>query len=121
MHAVESAAVNTNRHFPSSSHPPASHNKRQRPLCDYCIKHGHVRDKCYKLHGFPTPSSILPVAASATALPPDSTSIQPSIPTLSADQYARLLALINPPAKSTQMEHRANFAGPSHEASDWSG
>ncbi|XP_026378052.1 uncharacterized protein LOC113272430 [Papaver somniferum] len=110
MPTVDSAALNTNRHFPSSSRPPASQNKRQRPHCDFCNKHGHVRDKCYKLHGFPTPTNNLPVAA-ATAMPPDSTAIQPAIPSLSADQYARLLVLITPLAESAQMKHRANFAG----------
>ncbi|XP_026406165.1 uncharacterized protein LOC113301602 isoform X1 [Papaver somniferum] len=118
---IESAALNTSKHFASSSRPPASQNKRQRPHCDYCNRHGHVRDKCYKMHGFPTTTNKFPVAAVSTSMPPDSTTIQPAIPALSADQYARLLALINPPNESAQIEHRANFAGPSHETSDWSG
>ncbi|XP_026440554.1 uncharacterized protein LOC113339516 [Papaver somniferum] len=48
---VDSAALNTSRHLPSSR-PPASHNKRPRPHCDYCNRHEHVREKCYRLHGF---------------------------------------------------------------------
>ncbi|XP_026428226.1 uncharacterized protein LOC113324105 [Papaver somniferum] len=43
---VDSASLNTSRHLPSSSRPPASHNKRPRPHCDYCNRHGHVREKC---------------------------------------------------------------------------
>ncbi|XP_026433503.1 uncharacterized protein LOC113330925 [Papaver somniferum] len=108
---VDATALNTNRHFPSLSRPRASKNKRQRPHCDFCNKHGHVRDKCYRLHGFPTQNNSLPVAAAATAMPTESSSIQPAIPALSADQYARLLALINPPTESAQLEHRANLSG----------
>ncbi|XP_075101826.1 uncharacterized protein LOC107805052 [Nicotiana tabacum] len=28
-------------------------NNRSRPMCDYCKKPGHTKDKCYKLHGYP--------------------------------------------------------------------
>ncbi|XP_026378718.1 uncharacterized protein LOC113273172 [Papaver somniferum] len=100
---VDAAALNSNRNFPSTSRAPVSHNKRQRPHYDYCNRHGHVRDKCYRLHDFPTTNSSLPPANNtlplvfaATAVPTDTSSIQPAIPSLSADQYARLLALISP-------------------------
>ncbi|XP_015165738.1 uncharacterized protein [Solanum tuberosum] len=30
-----------------------SGNVRTRPFCEYCKKLGHIKDKCYKLHGYP--------------------------------------------------------------------
>ncbi|XP_026399821.1 uncharacterized protein LOC113295709 [Papaver somniferum] len=120
---VDSAALNTSRNLPPSSRAPASHNKRPRPHCDYCNMHEHVREKCYRLHGFPAQNNTLPIVAAATAMPSVAAAdqaIQPAIPGLSADQYARLLTLINPP-EPAQLEPRANFAGPCHESSDWSG
>ncbi|XP_026444145.1 uncharacterized protein LOC113344368 [Papaver somniferum] len=114
---VEAAALNSNRHFPSTSRAPVSQNKRRRLHCDYCNKHDHVRDKCYRLHGFPTTNSSQPpdnnnlqITAAGTAVPADTSAIQQAFPTLSADQYARLLALIDPAPESAQVEPRANFA-----------
>ncbi|XP_026431827.1 uncharacterized protein LOC113329073 [Papaver somniferum] len=80
---------------------------------------GHVRDKCYRLHGFPATTSSSPSPANsnmhltaATAVTPaDASAIPHALPTLSADQYARLLALINPAPESAQLEPRSNFAG----------
>ncbi|KAH0656157.1 hypothetical protein KY285_031039 [Solanum tuberosum] len=31
----------------------SSHSGR-RPMCEYCKRQGHTKDKCYKLHGYPT-------------------------------------------------------------------
>ncbi|XP_026441617.1 uncharacterized protein LOC113340759 [Papaver somniferum] len=71
---IESAALNTNRFAaPSSANrSAASHNKRPRPHCDFCNRHGHVRDRCYRLHGFPSSSTSQPVAANTIAAPSES-------------------------------------------------
>ncbi|XP_026429093.1 uncharacterized protein LOC113325072 [Papaver somniferum] len=125
---VDVASLSSNRYFPSTSRAPVSHNKRQSPHCDYCNRHGHVRDKCYRLHGFPTTNNSLPpsnnklqITAADTAVPADTSVVQQALPTLSADQYARLLTLINHAPESAQIEPRADFAGLCHETSDWSG
>ena len=36
----------------SSNNYPA--NNRPRPFCEHCRRSGHVIDKCYKLHGYPS-------------------------------------------------------------------
>ncbi|XP_026450552.1 uncharacterized protein LOC113350632 [Papaver somniferum] len=66
---IESAALNINRHNPQPARPSPSHNKRPRPYSDYCNRHGHVRDKCYRLHGFPSSSATMPVDANTTTVP----------------------------------------------------
>lgn len=88
--SVESAALQVNR---SESRNFRSTNKRVRPFCDHCNKHGHTRQTCYQLHGYP-------------AKCPDTSSSQPQVavvtstsgPSLTQDQYARLLALITSPS-----------------------
>ncbi|XP_009591635.2 uncharacterized protein [Nicotiana tomentosiformis] len=32
-------------------------NNKGRPICDYCKKPGHTKEKCYKLHGYPQGNS----------------------------------------------------------------
>ncbi|XP_026460057.1 uncharacterized protein LOC113360814 [Papaver somniferum] len=122
---IESAALNTNCFVPehqSAAQPSASQNKRPRPHYDNCNRHGHVRDKCYRLHGFPPSYASNPVAANTTIDPPELQLVhQPAMPSFSAKQYSRLLALINTPSEDTLMEPRVNFAGLVHEQSDWSG
>ncbi|XP_026442469.1 uncharacterized protein LOC113342017 [Papaver somniferum] len=127
---VDAAALASTRNLQSSSHPPSNQNKRQRPFCDYCNRLGHVRDKCYRLHGFPPANSSqqqplananLHMTAAAAALSTDPYAASHALPSLYADQYARLLALINPAPDSAQPDARANFAGPCNESSDWSG
>ncbi|XP_026430937.1 uncharacterized protein LOC113328061 [Papaver somniferum] len=114
---IESAALNANRyvHHSASSQsvvrPSSSHNKRPRPHCDFCNRHGHVRDSCYKLHGFPPSSASNPVDANVSASLEYQPAQNPVMPAFSAEQYSRLLALINTPAEDTPMEPRVNFAG----------
>ncbi|XP_026436680.1 uncharacterized protein LOC113334704 [Papaver somniferum] len=78
---IESAALNVNRQAPPTARASTSHNKRPRPHCDYCNRHGHVRDRCYRLHGFPSPYAPPVVAANTTAVSQDSHSAQhPVVP-----------------------------------------
>ncbi|KAF7811563.1 phosphatidylinositol-3-phosphatase myotubularin-1-like [Senna tora] len=37
-----------------ASHNPGSGQKKGRPWCDHCHRTGHVKDKCWKLHGKPS-------------------------------------------------------------------
>lgn len=50
---VESAALQVH----GSSHRSRPPTKRQRPFCDHCHRHGHTKEQCYRLHGFPDRSS----------------------------------------------------------------
>ncbi|KAH0634641.1 hypothetical protein KY290_038107 [Solanum tuberosum] len=43
---MESVAFNANGSAGAST-------SRTRIICDYCKRPGHIRDKCYKLHGYP--------------------------------------------------------------------
>ncbi|XP_026420331.1 uncharacterized protein LOC113316346 [Papaver somniferum] len=110
--AIEAPALNTNRHHPQTSRSaPATHHKRPRPHCDYCNRHGHIRERCYRLHGFPSSSATTPTAANTTATQEFQPMQPAAIPAFSSEQYSRLLALINPPGEDTSVEPRVNLAG----------
>ncbi|XP_026453630.1 uncharacterized protein LOC113354544 [Papaver somniferum] len=114
--SIEAAALNTNIHQSQPSRAsPLTYHKRPRPHCDYCNRHGHIRDRCYRLHGFPSSSTTKPTAANTTATPEHQLMQPATIPTFSAEQYSLFLSLINPSGKDTPIEPRVNFAGPSHE------
>ncbi|KAL5718439.1 hypothetical protein ACHQM5_011341 [Ranunculus cassubicifolius] len=92
----EAAALQVNRGYVHRSNG-TTNNKRQRPYCDHCSKYGHTRHTCYQIHDFPTSknkgqsspsSSIVAAAASNESMPP------PMLPSLSADQYSRLMAML---------------------------
>ncbi|KAH0665954.1 hypothetical protein KY285_027160 [Solanum tuberosum] len=36
-----------------TNYSSASPNHRGRPLCDHCKRPGHIKEKCYQLHGYP--------------------------------------------------------------------
>ncbi|XP_062118862.1 uncharacterized protein LOC133832553 [Humulus lupulus] len=44
--AASNSALNSNQY-------PSSRTKKIRPTCSHCQKLGHLKDKCYFLHGFP--------------------------------------------------------------------
>ncbi|RZC91338.1 hypothetical protein C5167_027406 [Papaver somniferum] len=117
---VDAAALASTRNFQSIYRPPSNQKKRQRPFCDYCNRLGHVRDNFYRLHAFPPANSSqqqplananLHMTAAAAALSTDPSAAPHALPSLSGDQYALLLALINPAPDSAQPDARANFAG----------
>ncbi|MCH80704.1 retrovirus-related Pol polyprotein from transposon TNT 1-94, partial [Trifolium medium] len=76
--------------------------KKDKPLCAHCGISGHVKDKCYKLHGYPPGyrkgKSIAPQSANAVA----------DNPFLNTQQYQQLIAYIQ-----GQMA-RSSDAGPSN-------
>ncbi|XP_009611808.1 uncharacterized protein [Nicotiana tomentosiformis] len=39
------------------THYTVNNNNKGRLFCDYCKRPGHIREKCYKLHGYPQGSS----------------------------------------------------------------
>ncbi|XP_070056584.1 uncharacterized protein [Nicotiana tomentosiformis] len=55
--ALESSALSasTNRpgSFKTNYSPSNNYNNRNKPFCDYCKRPGHIKEKCYKLHGYP--------------------------------------------------------------------
>ena len=74
---------------------------KNRPLCTYCGKLGHIIDKCYKLHGFPTGFKFKNKPSMAHQL--SSGQILESLPFASplhnhlaftSNQYQQLLAVI---------------------------
>ncbi|XP_026429784.1 uncharacterized protein LOC113326234 [Papaver somniferum] len=86
-------------------------NKRPRPFCDHCNKHGHTRITCWKLNGYPKDpprSRDIPTPAYATAATVPNTQTAPGI---TAAQYARLMCLLEPNNGDTAVTLFANFAG----------
>nr|XP_017239736.1 PREDICTED: uncharacterized protein LOC108212522 [Daucus carota subsp. sativus] len=43
-----------NQNFSSQGHGQTKNFKKSNIICNYCKKPGHVIDKCYRLHGFPS-------------------------------------------------------------------
>ncbi|XP_026432325.1 uncharacterized protein LOC113329698 [Papaver somniferum] len=91
---VESTSLNINGHAPQHPRSSTSHNKRQHAHCDYCNRHGHVCDKCYRLHGFPSTPGNPPTTANTTIVTQENQVAQPQVPSLSAEQYSRLIVLL---------------------------
>ena len=118
---VESAALQV--HGNSYRSRPSS--KRQRPFCDHFHRHGHTKEQCYRLHGFPDRSSthhspnvhpqvvvaaVQPIPASLNLSSPQKPPPAPT-PTFTTEQYNRILALLNTPKNEDEAAARVNFAG----------
>ncbi|KAH0766351.1 hypothetical protein KY285_002222 [Solanum tuberosum] len=65
LHAIASgtssggtSAANTSGTLGSKDFKPnySSSSHRGRPFCDHCKRPGHIKEKCYKLHGYPQTS-----------------------------------------------------------------
>ncbi|XP_019237780.1 PREDICTED: uncharacterized protein LOC109217935 [Nicotiana attenuata] len=98
-------------------------------FCKYCKKHGHVIEKCYKLHGFPqnfkfTRGKKFGTAATVKGQPPGVSNHTPSnaedslIPGLTKEQYTQLMSLLqqsglNESSSQPIIMGSANFAGSS--------
>ncbi|XP_026440421.1 uncharacterized protein LOC113339346 [Papaver somniferum] len=106
---VDSATLNVSRSDPQRSQQRSlsnpgngnNNNKRPRPFCDHCTKHGHTRQTCWKMNGYPSNPPKLRDQASypyAVAVAPTSTAVEPiqAAPTISVAQYARLMSLLEP-------------------------
>ncbi|XP_026459081.1 uncharacterized protein LOC113359704 [Papaver somniferum] len=112
VHNVDSAALNVCRHDPRSNRSfpgnkngaSSSNNKRQRPFYDHCNKHGHTRLICWKLVGYPKDASRSDSRALASVAVP-----APAAPSITAEQYAHILALLDP--ANGDITPSANFAG----------
>lgn len=111
---VESATLNVQRFQDRNSGP----NKRPRPHCDHCNRVGHTRATCYKLHGYPPKKKEGSTFIAASPTNGEASSSVPA-PALTADQYAKLLAMLSSePADTAPI---LNIAGPVREEADWSG
>lgn len=72
---------------------------KQRPKCEHCGKLGHVKAKCYKLHGYPpkqahAASTTTDVPSTNNAAAPASTN-KVEIPHLTTEQYQQLISILN--------------------------
>ena len=43
----------------SSNNDSGNNNNKSLIFCDFCKKQGHIREKCYKLHGYPPKNNTL--------------------------------------------------------------
>ncbi|XP_062104553.1 uncharacterized protein LOC133815744 [Humulus lupulus] len=112
------------------SYPP----RKNRPFCTHCNIHGHIIEKCYKIHGYPpgynkprnttsTPASANQVQCSETpaTINGESTTF---LPQLNAVQYQQLLNLLASqysgiaPSNSTTSDDNP---GTSNQEGDWQG
>lgn len=92
---VDSAAFQ----FVKQSYRDRVPSKRQRPFCDHCNRHGHTREKCFQLHGFPDKHG--------KRVEPQATHLVAPTTQLTSEQYNKLLALI---AKDDADGPSVNFA-----------
>lgn len=51
--ASSSGSSEGRQQFKTNYASTSSHNGRPRIFCDYCRRLRHIRDKCFKLHGYP--------------------------------------------------------------------
>ncbi|XP_026458549.1 uncharacterized protein LOC113359073 [Papaver somniferum] len=120
VHNVDSTALNVSRHdprsnrsFPSTNNGASSSNKKcQQPFCDHCNKHGHTRLICWKLVSYPKDTSRSYSRALASVVVH-----VPIAPSITAEQYARILSLLDP--ANGDIKPSANFAEPTNEQGDW--
>ncbi|KAF8405018.1 hypothetical protein HHK36_009914 [Tetracentron sinense] len=106
-----SAILSVTKHETHGATPQDSgqYKTRSRPRCDHCKRLGHVKSKCYKLHGYPAKS------ANAASTPFDAnvsgkdTTSSTSLPQLTAAQYEQLLSILN----LGTPQHTANLTGKS--------
>ncbi|KAH9750713.1 retrovirus-related pol polyprotein from transposon RE2 [Citrus sinensis] len=72
---------------------------KQRPKCEHCGKLGHVKAKCYKLHGYPPKQAH--AASTTTDVPSTNNGTAPAstnkveIPHLTTEQYQQLISILN--------------------------
>ncbi|XP_026382918.1 uncharacterized protein LOC113278239 [Papaver somniferum] len=127
--SIESATLNVS-HRPPRTFAPAGdngankENKRLRPFCEHCNKHGYTKSTCWKLNGYPKDALRFRDmdfhSAAATHIAPIAAYVAPAAAaSISAAQYAHLLSLLEPANGGHNVAPYANFAGPSHEQGDW--
>ncbi|KAF7814569.1 Retrovirus-related Pol polyprotein from transposon RE1 [Senna tora] len=82
------------------SHNPGNGQKKGRPWCDHCHRTGHIKDKCWKLHGKPSDWKSLKDKNTASGLnssalsdPKESSSSSSAV--FSKEQMALLQKLLN--------------------------
>ena len=96
----ESAALATKRNNASGKFPRQNTSNYNKPTCDFCGYVGHVKEKCYKLYGYP-PGHKLYKGQNQ----PDANQASMNSPVLQASsftpkQYQQILALINTQPRS---------------------
>ncbi|KAH9725530.1 protein kinase domain-containing protein [Citrus sinensis] len=93
--AVAKGEFNQDKFCPQNSDSKG----KQRPKCEHCGKLGHVKAKCYKLHGYPpkqahAASTTTDVPSTNNAAAPASTN-KVAIPHLTTEQYQQLISILN--------------------------
>ncbi|KAF7808226.1 sacsin isoform X2 [Senna tora] len=78
-----------------ASHNPGSGQKKGRPWCDHCHRTGHVKDKCWKLHGKPSDWKSLKDKNIASGLSVSDPKECSSSAVFSKEQMAVLQKLLN--------------------------
>ncbi|KAF7811459.1 Retrovirus-related Pol polyprotein from transposon RE1 [Senna tora] len=78
-----------------ASHNPGSGQKKGRPWCDHCHRTGHVKDKCWKLHGKPSDWKSLKDKNIASGLSVSDPKESSSSAVFSKEQMAVLQKLLN--------------------------
>ncbi|WOH01799.1 hypothetical protein DCAR_0521184 [Daucus carota subsp. sativus] len=110
--------LNENQNFSSQGHGQTKNFKKSNVICNYCKKPGHVVDKCYRLHGFPsdfkftkTPNKF---AAQVDSGPAQQSMVPQagSTPEITPEVYSQMLSLLKtPPSSDSQTDPSyANFA-----------
>ncbi|KAL8152665.1 hypothetical protein V2J09_010425 [Rumex salicifolius] len=86
---------------------PSNKTEQPRFFCDHCKVIGHSKERCWKIHGHP-PGKGPKIAAQA--------STSDSYPTsLTTEQYAQLMSLLNKHSNSYFISHATFITGPFDE------
>ncbi|XP_019237807.1 PREDICTED: uncharacterized protein LOC109217959 [Nicotiana attenuata] len=94
----------------NNSHGRGYMGNRPRPFCDFCKRPGHIKDKCYKIHGYPQnmkynngnrgrkmAANVFDTAGNGAALTDEGGNSQEqgrTIQQLTNEQYGQLLSIL---------------------------
>ena len=89
--------------FSATGGSSSAYQRRDRPVCTFCGRVGHIADRCYKKHGYPASfkskfkgdQSSTPVLAAVTATDSTESTSELTGDSLSADQIQQLVAFIS--------------------------
>ncbi|XP_020221438.1 uncharacterized protein LOC109804079 [Cajanus cajan] len=90
---------------------------KERPKCEHCGKLGHIKDKCFKLHGYPT---HLKQGNSNTNVNQVSDKSAKAFQ-FTTDQYHQILSLLQNQPSSNCIESNPIVNGHSPQQDDWHG
>ena len=91
----ESAALAAKRNNASGKSPRQNKSNYNKPTCDFYGNMGHVKEKCYKLHGYPPGHKLYKGQNQPASNQASMNSLALQASSFTPKQYQQILALIN--------------------------